>query len=178
MSLRLARDQGEEPFGVALPADEGTLVAKMLLELREVPDDPVVGEQSVALAERVGVCQRQAACRCVPDVGNVGTRPDITGFRRESAILKRGDGLLIDVGRVVPVEIADAGAVRVVMALRDQTVWRVEQPERCLHGVISSAHPEQSTHPPRNLTEIASMILNAQNDRVARSLRPFASAAA
>jgi len=64
--IDLARDQREKPFRVALPNDERTLVAKMLLERREVPDDPVVSKQPVALTERMGVRQRQppvVACR-------------------------------------------------------------------------------------------------------------------
>jgi hypothetical protein len=105
------------------------------------------GYWPVSLTERMCVRHRQRSVRRVPDVCHEGSRTYLARLGSEPAILERGDRLLVDAGWAVRIEIADAGAVGILMALGAQAVSRSEQPERRPHGLVARAHPEQSTHP-------------------------------
>src|ERR1700676_4338467 len=83
------------------------------------------------------------ACRTCHE----GSRTYLARLGSEPAILERGDRLLVDAGCAVRIEIADAGAVGILMALDAQAVSRSEQPKRRPDGLVARAHPEQSTHP-------------------------------
>jgi hypothetical protein len=118
----------------------------MLLELGHIPDHTVVSEQPAGLAERMRIDHGQRAVGRMPNVRHEGRRRDLARVRSKAAIRERGDRMLVYVGSTVGIEIANAGSVCVLMALGTQAVRRPEQPERRPHGLVSSAHPEQSTH--------------------------------
>jgi len=79
-------------------------------------------------------------------VGDERPRVDLARLAPEALVAVGGEWLLADVGRSLAVEPAQAGPVRLTMALRGKAVGRLEQPERGPGGLMPSAHPEQATH--------------------------------
>src|SRR5437763_14853265 len=108
------------------------------VELRE---HAVVGEQAAVLLERMGVLERWLTRRGVADVGQERSRADLLGPVHEGFAAVRSHGLAPHTRRAVGLERAEADAVGLRLALEQEAVRRIDQPERRLHLVLSPAHP-------------------------------------
>jgi hypothetical protein len=152
----LARDQREESLGVGVAFDQAHLIAEVRLQRRQILEHAVVCEQAPVLLEGVCVAPLQRARRGEADVRHERPRGDLARLAREPAVLVGGVRLLAHVRAPLLVEPAEAGPIRLPVALDGQAVGRVEQPEPRRHGLTPCAHAEQATHDaPRKLPEIA-----------------------
>src|SRR5438309_87018 len=118
-----------------------------LLQRSQVLDYAVVCEQPPPLLERVRVTQLEGAGGSEADVGNERRRGRAARLARKRPVSERSQRLLLDMGLTTPVEVPEAGSIRLAMALNAQRVRRLEQPERGRHRIAPSAHAKQATHP-------------------------------
>jgi len=142
----LARDQREEALGVGVAFHELAVGAEVPLELRQVLDHAVVGEQAARLLERVRVAHLERSRRGETDVRDERPRYHLLGLARELAVLVRGDRLLGDMRLALRAEPAQTGAVGLVVALLHEALGRIEQPERRIRAERACAHAKQPAH--------------------------------
>ena len=120
--------------------------AEVLIERGQVLEDAVVREQPTRLLEWVGVAQRELTARGEADVRDEGARGDLPRLAREARVVVRRDRLLAHVRRAAAVEPAEAGAVRLAVALLAEAVGRLQQPEGRGRGLAPRAHAEETAH--------------------------------
>ena len=138
--------QREVQLRVGRALDERCVIAEPLAQRGQVADHAVVREQPAVLLERVRVLDRRLTRGGVADVREERARADLVGVGDERLAAVRGDGLAIDPRRAVGIERPEPDPIGLGLAQRHEARGRVQQPERRLHLVRPTAHPEQSTH--------------------------------